>query len=391
MTKNKQNRWQLLILLTSCFLLPYSLFAQHIQVQKTDSAALQQFVQQLVGEGVIIKKFRFNLPPSTGAYGYYEDSKELLGIQKGILLTSGSIFNFTNSYPYQQQKKWGKSKGDKILSSLLDKKPKTFDACVLEMEIVPLADTLCFNFVFGSEEYDAFVGSPFNDTFGFFLLATQERNVENIGVVPYTNIPIAINNVNGGNTALPEYVPQNPTFYVRNSHKFLNYGGFTKLIQVRKYVKRKATYLLRVAIADVSDGILDSGVIIEGKSLMSYFQNIHINFATNSSVVDKKFYKELDETIDYIKAMNYKEYKILVAGHTDSDGSEVHNHQLSKHRVDETVAYFVKNGFRKEQFIVEYRGETMPIASNDTAAGKQRNRRVEIRILGASYVTQPTQ
>ena len=78
----------------------------------------------------------------------------------------------------------------------------TYDASVLEFDFVPLNDTVKCRFVFGSEEYSEWVGSTFNDVFGFFVTGPRPDsglyNNYNIALVPETDIPVSINNVNNG-------------------------------------------------------------------------------------------------------------------------------------------------------------------------------------------------
>ena len=85
----------------------------------------------------------------------------------------------------------------------------TNDACVLEFEFS--CDTepegFSFKYVFGSEEYNEYVDTTFNDVFGFFL------DGENIALIPGTPTPVSINNVNCGN-------PFNPAGNLRNEFNF---------------------------------------------------------------------------------------------------------------------------------------------------------------------------
>ena len=77
----------------------------------------------------------------------------------------------------------------------------------------------------------------------------------------------------------------------------------------------------------------------------------------------------------------YPEMQVEVAGHTDSVGSEAYNLDLSKRRAAAVVDYFVANGVGSSQLTSEGYGESEPIETNDTAEGRELNRRVELRIL----------
>lgn len=82
-------------------------------------------------------------------------------------------------------------------------------------------------------------------------------------------------------------------------------------------------------------------------------------------------------------ANNFEQYPdniILVEGHTDSVGSESYNQKLSEQRASNVADYLIDNGVRSSNVTVFGYGETRPKSSNDTAEGRQLNRRVEIHI-----------
>lgn len=77
----------------------------------------------------------------------------------------------------------------------------------------------------------------------------------------------------------------------------------------------------------------------------------------------------------------YDDTEILVEGHTDSDGSEEHNHALSVRRAQSVSAYLVNQGVRPGRMSTMGYGESQPVDDNSTASGKAANRRVEIAIF----------
>lgn len=104
----------------------------------------------------------------------------------------------------------------------------------------------------------------------------------------------------------------------------------------------------------------------------------NITFDTDKSDVKADFYQVLNSV-----ALVFKEYDktiIDVTGHTDSDGSDTYNQQLSERRAASVANYLVAQGLRPARFQVLGMGEAMPVASNNTDAGKAMNRRVEIKI-----------
>ena len=74
------------------------------------------------------------------------------------------------------------------------------------------------------------------------------------------------------------------------------------------------------------------------------------------------------------------ERQVMIEGHTDSVGSESSNLDLSQRRADAVRAFLLQNGAKASQITTRGYGKTSPVASNDTAAGRQQNRRVEIII-----------
>lgn len=77
----------------------------------------------------------------------------------------------------------------------------------------------------------------------------------------------------------------------------------------------------------------------------------------------------------------YPDMQVEVAGHTDSLGSEEYNQKLSEGRAQAVHDYFVEHGIPAEQMSVHGYGESQPRDNNETEAGRERNRRVELRVL----------
>jgi outer membrane protein OmpA-like peptidoglycan-associated protein len=103
-------------------------------------------------------------------------------------------------------------------------------------------------------------------------------------------------------------------------------------------------------------------------------------FAVNSSVLQAGAYNELDRVARVLN--KYPQTTIQIAGHTDSTGSEAYNVQLSQRRADAVKSALIGKGVDPGRMTTLGYGESMPIASNATEAGRQQNRRVEIRIIG---------
>lgn len=104
----------------------------------------------------------------------------------------------------------------------------------------------------------------------------------------------------------------------------------------------------------------------------------NITFDSDQADVKPEFYETLNSVA--IVFQEYDQTLIDVAGHTDSDGSDDYNYDLSKRRAGSVARYLTSQQVGRDRFSVDGRGEREPIASNASASGKQKNRRVEITI-----------
>ena len=103
-----------------------------------------------------------------------------------------------------------------------------------------------------------------------------------------------------------------------------------------------------------------------------------VTFRTGSSVVDAGFRPALRNVADSLR--RHPNSSIRVVGHTDNVGSAMLNNQLSQDRALAVARVLIENGINGNRIVVAGRGFYEPIASNNTAAGRAENRRVEIVI-----------
>ena len=87
----------------------------------------------------------------------------------------------------------------------------------------------------------------------------------------------------------------------------------------------------------------------------------------------------LDKVTDWLKS--HPDLKVEIAGHTDSKGSDAYNQKLSENRAKAVYDYIVNHGVDSSRLSYKGYGESQPIATNDTDEGRQKNRRVELKIL----------
>lgn len=105
-----------------------------------------------------------------------------------------------------------------------------------------------------------------------------------------------------------------------------------------------------------------------------------VHFDYDKAVLRKDGLPAIDDGVALMKKR--PEIKVEVAGHTDADGSDAYNLNLSTRRTQAVVDYMVSQGISKDRLVAKGYGESQPVADNATPAGKAKNRRVEMRILG---------
>jgi len=103
-----------------------------------------------------------------------------------------------------------------------------------------------------------------------------------------------------------------------------------------------------------------------------------ILFATDSATLRPDLRSDLRAIATNLQ--RYPDSAIIVTGHTDSTGTMAYNQNLSERRADSVAAVLIESGVSARRVVARGAGQTRPVASNDTAAGRAQNRRVEIVI-----------
>ena len=103
-----------------------------------------------------------------------------------------------------------------------------------------------------------------------------------------------------------------------------------------------------------------------------------VTFPTGSADIDGKFFPVLDEVAQILT--QYPSTYIDVVGHADSQGGDDYNLDLSERRANSTAGYLANHKVKSERIYIAGMGERQPIASNTTADGRAKNRRVEITL-----------
>jgi len=104
-----------------------------------------------------------------------------------------------------------------------------------------------------------------------------------------------------------------------------------------------------------------------------------VEFETDSDVITDSGTALLDEILAALQ--QFPDVSIEIAGHTDDQGTEEYNNELSRRRADAVLAYLVAQGEPADRFVVVGYGESRPMEDNSTAEGRARNRRIEFKAL----------
>ena len=275
-------------------------------IDPVDNPLIDSLVGKLVGNGVIVENIRSNLSETCRALGTFKSDPQLFGgIRSGLMMVTGvadTMAGANNGGIISRNINYsdtvdGCSSGRQLLNAVLAANSTTVrqatDCATIQFDIIPATDSIKFNYVFASEEYNTFVCSNFNDIFGFFIrgpgiagdqsLAPSFPNTKNIALIPGTDLPVSINTVNNGTAgsgtpANCTFTPQGIASYVDNTNgqatnqfifNNLRFNGLTTKLQAAVKVIPCQTYTLTLTISDVTDRSYDSGVFIEAGSLRS--------------------------------------------------------------------------------------------------------------------------
>ena len=275
--------------------------ASNLQVDNIPYDLIVPFIEEnLFGFCVEIYDLTFTgSPDSFGAFAY---SGGELGISEGMIMSTGNATSAVGPNNQSQVTTQFNTPGDQDLNSLTDY--LTFDACVIEFDFLASSDNLlACEFIFASEEYPEYIGSMFNDIFGFFISEPYEdifgnqdpnfnQELQNIAHIPGTDLPISINTINPAN---------NPNHYIDNCLETNNdelqyvaanyegsdieYDGFSIPISLEANIKKDVLYHLKIAIADASDPKFDSSLFLKSNSFDSGVNAEIGNFTQNGLTV----------------------------------------------------------------------------------------------------------
>jgi len=264
------------------FLLYFFLFCfltqkAEAQLKVDQSIGINNAINKLVGQGVKVSNIRVNCPSGAGRpFGYFTDNTGTLGIDDGLLITTGSAANAVG--PNNSGSK-GESNSneaqDPDLQSIITSGEKQFDACIIEFDVEVFADTLTFDYVFGSEEYLEFI-KDYHDVFGFFISGPGINGKLNLATIPGSTNPVSVKNIN--NATNSNLYIDNGTGSTPFDNLFLQYDGFTKRLESKVAVRSCEKYSLKLAICDIKDDQYDAGIFIAGKSLRTKAPKLSLRY-----------------------------------------------------------------------------------------------------------------
>lgn len=254
--------------------------AMALTVNETNNA--NSLVEAMLASNAGVNISNITYTGAALASGTFTGGDALFGdeMENGLLLTSGKAKSAEGPNNSGNTSTSNNKSGDADLNTLIPGY-KTYDATILEFDFETVGGDLSFNYVFGSEEYNEYVGSAYNDVFGFFL------DGQNLALVPGTSTPVSVNTVNykknaeyyknntPGSTPLNDpageergaSLPDNtdPALFGLYDTPFdIEYDGFTTMLQVALADLGAGTHHIKLAIADAGDRVFDSGVFING-------------------------------------------------------------------------------------------------------------------------------
>ena len=287
------------ILLLLVLLSPLVLSAQNITVTSAQGQNITTFVEQhLKGNGVYITNVKFNNVqgnitfPQIGTFN--SNGFPHLQMDQGVVLTTGnvSLAPGPNNNGGATAAVTSHYTDPMTQMAALVSNPLT-SCATIDFDFVSISPFVTLNYCFGSEEYDEYVWSSFNDVFAFFVTGpdptspTHQSMTKNIAIIPHTisaahpnGIAVAINTVNGKTEA------ENPSaghyhyseFYVHNDFPTgVQYDAFTQKLSANATLLPCEQYHMHISICNVSDKNLDSGVFLEESSFNSPSADVNLS------------------------------------------------------------------------------------------------------------------
>jgi len=243
------------LLLMACLPFGPVVMGQSLLVS-TNHTAEQLVSDFLIGPGVQVSNVQFT--GDARARGRFYGLADNSVMPSGILLSTGIVTDAIgpNGTPFSNQGTGFNGPGDSVLTAMTGSTVGTKDAAILEFDFQLDSDTMYVRYVFASNEYMMYVGAGTNDPMALLLSGPGIDGERNIALIPGTDIPVSIDNVNAN---------VNAQYYVDNEHPpgaVVEYNGFTYPLTAHAVIIPNETYHMKIAIADVGDDLFDSAVFL---------------------------------------------------------------------------------------------------------------------------------
>jgi gliding motility-associated-like protein len=217
-----------------------------------------------------------NYTPGQNSYGYFQAGISNFPLKEGVVLSTSTSKNAIGPYVSNQTGGGNKSwEGDEDLDKTLG--IKSTNATVLEFDFVPLTNSINFNYVFASNEYQSYFPCEYSDGFAFLIKEKGSTDdYKNIAVIPGTTIPVSSKNIHplinsvidSQNVTHQGCAAINETYFngFNNNTSAVNYSGQTIQLNAQTDVIIGKIYHVKLVIADDGPEYYDSSVFLEAGS-----------------------------------------------------------------------------------------------------------------------------
>ena len=163
-----------------------------------------------------------------------------------------------------------------------------------------------------------------------------------------------------------------------------NGEGIIDLVQgteftVTSYISEEKFEFDEIIFIEKNKNINQINIDLQFDLYSKIFEIKNLNFESGKFNIQKQYFKDLENLVILLREQI--NIKIEIAGHTDSIGDNKTNIILSNNRAKSIKSYLVKNGILQSRIKCVGYGEKQPITNNSTKEGREKNRRIEIRIL----------
>jgi gliding motility-associated-like protein len=242
---------------------------ESVNIQTTPGVSASSLITNTLIGGDCFEVSGITGTGNVNSRGTFSNGVASIGLPTGAVLCTGHV-NIIPGPNNQQNANNGfgfNSPDDPDLATLSN--GNQFDLSRIVFSFTPTSDLVQFDYVFASEEYCEFANTNYNDVFGFFISGPGINGTQNIALIPNSNTPITINNVNHVDNT--QYYVNNNTWNPcqnvgAHSPNFNQFDGFTTVLTAVAELIPCETYQIKLAIADIADQAYASAVFLKANS-----------------------------------------------------------------------------------------------------------------------------